>query len=64
MTNMTTFAPTKQSVESRTMHNMIDEEKKELILRRGREIKSGQMKLIAHEEVMQEMAQMLCHYEG
>lgn len=56
---MTTFAPTIQSVDSRMMHNMIDEEKKELILRRGREIKSGQMKLVAHEEVMREMAQKL-----
>ena len=39
-------------------------EAKELTLRRGRDIKAGRAKLIPHEEVMQEMEQMLAGYEA
>lgn len=38
------------------------EEAKTLTLQRGRDIKAGRAKLIAHETVMQEMEQMLATY--
>ena len=38
------------------------EEAKSLTLLRGRDIKAGRVKLIAHETVMQEMEQMLATY--
>lgn len=43
---------------------LLDEEAKQLILRRRREIKSGRMRLIPHEEVMSEMDALLREYEG
>lgn len=39
-------------------------EAKALTLHRGRAIKAGQSKLIPHEEVMQEMEQMLANHES
>lgn len=39
-----------------------DEEAKALVLQRGRDIKEGRVKLIAHDEVMSEMEQMLATY--
>lgn len=39
-------------------------EAKALTLRRGRAIKAGRSKLIPHDEVMQEMEQMLATYEA
>ena len=51
--------PTHQSPIART-----EAEAKELTLRRGRDIKAGRAKLIPHEEVMQEMEQMLAGYEA
>ena len=38
------------------------EEAKELTLQRGREIKAGQVKLVPHDEVMNEMNQLLSTY--
>ena len=38
------------------------DEAKSLTLQRGRDIKAGRAKLIAHETVMQEMEQMLSTY--
>lgn len=38
------------------------EEAKDLTLQRGRDIKAGRAKLIAHEAVMLEMEQMLTNY--
>ena len=43
---------------------LTETEAKELTLRRGRDIKAGRAKLIPHEEVMQEMEQMLAGYEA
>lgn len=39
-----------------------EDEAKALTLLRGRDIKAGRTKLIPHEEVMQEMEQMLASY--
>lgn len=39
-----------------------EDEAKALTLLRGRDIKAGRTKLIPHEEVMQEMEQMLANY--
>ena len=39
-----------------------DEEAKALTLKRGRDIKAGRVKLIPHDEVMEEMEQMLAAY--
>ncbi len=61
---MTTFAIDNQMTESMTTRVLLDEEAKQLILRRGREIKSGRMRLIPHEEVMSEMDALLREYEG
>ena len=41
---------------------LTSEEAKALTLQRGRDIKSGRVKLIPHEKVMQEMEQMLATY--
>lgn len=41
---------------------MTVEEAKALSTQRGRDIKAGRAKLIAHETVMQEMEQMLATY--
>ena len=41
---------------------LTSEEAKALTLQRGRDIKAGHAKLIAHETVMQEMEQMLATY--
>jgi hypothetical protein len=64
MNNLTTFAIDNQMTESMTTRVLLDEEAKQLILRRGREIKSGRMRLIPHEEVMSEMDALLREYEG
>lgn len=64
MNNLTTFAIDNQMTESMTTRVLFDEEAKQLILRRGREIKSGRMRLIPHEEVMSEMDALLREYEG
>lgn len=64
MNNLTTFAIDNQLMESMTTRVLLDEEAKQLILRRGREIKSGHMRLIPHEEVMSEMDALLREYEG
>ncbi len=64
MDNLTTFAIDNQMTESMTTRVLLDEEAKQLILRRGREIKSGRMRLIPHEEVMSEMDALLREYEG
>lgn len=64
MNNLTTFAIDNQMTESMTTRVLLDEEAKQLILRRGREIKSGRMRLIPHEEVMSEMEALLREYEG
>ena len=64
MNNLTTFAFDNQMTESMTTRILLDEEAKQLILRRGREIKSGRMRLIPHEEVMSEMDALLREYEG
>lgn len=42
--------------------SLTTEEAKALTLQRGRDIKAGRAKLIAHEAVMQEMEQMLATY--
>ena len=64
MNNLTTFAIDNQMTESMTTRVLLDEEAKQLILRRGREIKSGRLRLIPHEEVMSEMDALLREYEG
>ena len=64
MNNLTTFAIDNQMTESMTTRVLLDEEAKQLILRRGREITSGRMRLIPHEEVMSEMDALLREYEG
>ena len=64
MNNLTTFAIDNQMTESMTTRVLLDEEAKQLILWRGREIKSGRMRLISHEEVMSEMDALLREYEG
>ena len=64
MNNLTTFAIDNQQMESMTTRVLLDEEAKQLILRRGREIKSGHMRLIPHEKVMSEMDALLREYEG
>ena len=64
MNNLTIFAIDNQMTESMTTRVLLDEEAKQLILRRGREIKSGRMRLIPHEEVMSEMDALLREYEG
>lgn len=64
MDNLTTFAIDNQPMESMSTRLLLDEEAKQLILRRGREIKSGRMRLIPHEEVMSEMDALLRDYEG
>lgn len=64
MNNLTTFAIDNQMTESMTTRVLLDEEAKQLILRRGREIKSGRMRMIPHEEVMSEMDALLREYEG
>lgn len=64
MDNLTTFAIDNQLMESMSTRVLLDEEAKQLILRRGREIKSGRMRLIPHEEVMSEMDALLRDYEG
>ena len=38
------------------------EEAKVMVLERGREVKSGHVKMIPHEEVMREMEQLLASY--
>ena len=42
---------------------LTETEAKALTLQRGRDIKAGRAKLIAHDDVMQEMEQMLATYE-
>lgn len=42
--------------------SLTSEEARTLTLQRGRDIKAGRTKLIAHESVMQEMDQMLATY--
>ncbi len=64
MNNLTTFAIDNQMTKSMTTRVLLDEEAKQLILRRGLEIKSGRMRLISHEEVMSEMDALLREYEG
>lgn len=64
MNNLTTFAIDNQMTESMTTRVLLDEEAKQLILRRGLEIKSGRMRLIPHEEVMSEMDALLREYDG
>ena len=64
MNNLTTFAIDNQMTESMTTRVLLDEEAKQLILRRGREIKSGYIRLIPHEEVVSEMDALLREYEG
>lgn len=41
---------------------LTSEEAKSLTLQRGRDIKAGRVKIIAHKTVMQEMEQMLATY--
>lgn len=48
--------------ESGELRSLTTEEAKELTLQRGRDIKAGRAKLIPHDEVMQEMEQMLATY--
>ena len=48
--------------ESGEPRNLTAEEAKALTLQRGRDIKAGRAKVIAHETVMQEMEQMLATY--
>lgn len=64
MNNLTTFAIDNQLMESMSTRILSDKEVKQLILRRGREIKSGHMRLIPHEDVMNEMDAVLRDYEG
>ena len=64
MNNLTTFAIDNQLMETMSTRVLLDEEAKQLILRRGREIKSGRMRLVPHEEVMSEMDALLRDYEG
>ena len=64
MNNLTTFTIDNQLMESMSTHVLLGEKTKQLILRRGREIKSGRMRLIPHEEVMSEMDVLLRDYEG
>ena len=63
MNNLTTFAIDNQLMETMSTRVLLDEEAKQLILRRGREIKSGRMRLVPHEEVMSEMDALLRDYE-
>ena len=44
------------------LRSLTTEEAKVLTLQRGRDIKAGRAKLIPHDEVMQEMDQMLASY--
>ena len=44
------------------LRSLTTEEAKVLTLQRGRDIKAGRAKLIPHDEVMQEMEQMLASY--
>ena len=44
------------------LRSLTTEEAKVLTLQRGRDIKAGLAKLIPHDEVMQEMEQMLASY--
>ena len=44
------------------LRSLTAEEAKVLTLQRGRDIKAGRAKLIPHDEVMQEMEQMLTTY--
>ena len=44
------------------LRSLTAEEAKVLTLQRGRDIKAGRAKLIPHDEVMQEMEQMLASY--
>ena len=44
------------------LRSLTTEEAKALTLQRGRDIKAGRAKLIPHDEVMQEMEQMLDSY--
>ena len=44
------------------LRSLTAEEAKVLTLQRGRDIKAGRAKLIPHDEVMQEMDQMLASY--
>ena len=44
------------------LRSLTTEEAKVLTLQRGRDIKAGRAKLISHDEVMQEMEQMLTTY--
>ena len=44
------------------LRSLTTEEAKALTLQRGRDIKAGRAKLIPHDEVMQEMEQMLASY--
>ena len=46
------------------MSSHTEAEAKAITLQRGRAIKAGRSKLIPHDEVMQEMEQMLATYEA
>ncbi len=48
--------------ESNEITPLTEEEAKRMALQRGRDIKTGRAKLIPHDNVMQEMEQMLATY--
>lgn len=48
--------------ESNEITPLTEEEAKRMALQRGRDIKAGRTKLIPHDNVMQEMEQMLATY--
>ncbi|MDY6288272.1 MAG: hypothetical protein SPM02_02355 [Bacteroidales bacterium] len=48
--------------ESNEITPLTEEEAKRMALQRGRDIKTGRTKLIPHDNVMQEMEQMLATY--
>lgn len=48
--------------ENGELQSLTTEEAKALTLQRGRDIKAGRAKLIAHETVMREMEQMVATY--
>ena len=48
--------------ESNEIIPLTEEEAKRMALQRGRDIKAGRTKLIPHDNVMQEMEQMLATY--
>lgn len=53
---------TEESANEESLCAYTEEEAKALVLQRGRDIKAGRVKLIAHDEVMSEMEQMLATY--